>query len=153
MSAGFFHTGDMGYFARDGQADDITYSTELSDIHVHTHTHTNGNMQLDINIGNVFIFGEKSDLIQIKEFQVQNWVLALYLFQRQISGRCISFSVEWLRCFSDIQNSLKVYPVELEGMILLHPEVQEAAVVKVDNKSLGQVPRAFVVKVIARFQH
>lgn len=40
---------------------------------------------------------------------------------------------------------LNVYPAEIEKVLLRHPKIKEAAVVGVDDKFKGEVPKAFVV--------
>jgi long-chain acyl-CoA synthetase len=40
---------------------------------------------------------------------------------------------------------LKVYPAEVEGCLLSHPDVAEAAVVGVPHETMGEAPAAFVV--------
>ena len=40
----------------------------------------------------------------------------------------------------------KVAPAELEGNLLEHPHVQDAAVVGVPDERAGELPRAYVVK-------
>jgi long-chain acyl-CoA synthetase len=40
---------------------------------------------------------------------------------------------------------LRVYPAEIEEVLITHPEVKEAAVVKLQDSVLGEVPKAVVV--------
>ena len=41
---------------------------------------------------------------------------------------------------------LQVAPAELEALLLLHPEIMDAAVIGVPNERMGEVPKAFVVR-------
>ena len=43
-------------------------------------------------------------------------------------------------------NGLQVSPVELEQIILTHPDVFDAAVGSIPHESAGELPRAYVVK-------
>jgi long-chain acyl-CoA synthetase len=40
---------------------------------------------------------------------------------------------------------LNVYPAEIEKILLRHPKILEAAVVRVNDKFKGEVPKAFIV--------
>ena len=40
---------------------------------------------------------------------------------------------------------LNVYPAEIEKVLLRHPKVKEAAVVRVADRFKGEVPKAFIV--------
>jgi acyl-CoA synthetase (AMP-forming)/AMP-acid ligase II len=42
---------------------------------------------------------------------------------------------------------LQIAPAELEAVLLSHPAIAEAAVVRVPNEEAGEVPKAFVVAV------
>ena len=48
-------------------------------------------------------------------------------------------------CSYLITNILQVAPAELEGLLLLHPSVEDAAVIGIKDDVGGEVPRAFVV--------
>ena len=37
-------------------------------------------------------------------------------------------------------------PAELEGLLLRHPAVADAAVIGVEDQSAGELPRAFIVR-------
>jgi acyl-CoA synthetase (AMP-forming)/AMP-acid ligase II len=39
-----------------------------------------------------------------------------------------------------------IYPIEIENRLVEHPDIDEAAVIGVDNREFGQVPKAFVVR-------
>jgi acyl-CoA synthetase (AMP-forming)/AMP-acid ligase II len=39
-----------------------------------------------------------------------------------------------------------IYPIEIENRLVEHPDIDEAAVIGVDHRELGQVPKAFVVR-------
>ncbi len=41
---------------------------------------------------------------------------------------------------------LQVAPAELEGFLLSHREIQDAAVVGIDDRVSGEIPRAFIVR-------
>lgn len=40
---------------------------------------------------------------------------------------------------------MQVPPAELEGLLLTHPAVQDAAVIGVPDSEAGELPRAYVV--------
>jgi acyl-CoA synthetase (AMP-forming)/AMP-acid ligase II len=39
-----------------------------------------------------------------------------------------------------------IYPIEIENRLIEHPDIDEAAVIGVDDREFGQVPKAFVVR-------
>jgi len=39
-----------------------------------------------------------------------------------------------------------IYPIEIENRLVEHPDIEEAAVIGVDHRELGQVPKALVVR-------
>jgi long-chain acyl-CoA synthetase len=40
---------------------------------------------------------------------------------------------------------VKVFPLEIEGVLLAHPLIEEAAVVKIQDRLRGEVPKAVIV--------
>lgn len=45
-----------------------------------------------------------------------------------------------------VVNIFKVSPAELEGFLLEHPSIADAAIIGVPDDDLGEVPKAYVVK-------
>jgi len=43
-------------------------------------------------------------------------------------------------------NGIQISPVEIEQIILAHPDVMDAAVAPVPDESAGELPRAYIVK-------
>ena len=42
--------------------------------------------------------------------------------------------------------NLQVAPAEVEGLIMTHPGVEDAAVIGIPDQAAGELPRAFVVR-------
>ena len=49
-------------------------------------------------------------------------------------------------CYFSIFFSSQVAPAEVEGLIVTHPGVDDAAVIGIPDTAAGELPRAFVVR-------
>jgi acyl-coenzyme A synthetase/AMP-(fatty) acid ligase len=58
----------------------------------------------------------------------------------------ILFVWRWpIRCHSAADKGYQVAPAELEAVLLTHPHIKDAAVIRSPDEEAGEVPKAFVV--------